>query len=79
VDYDPDISDAEKLLLCDAQTSGGLLAALPGDRAPAVVRELRSLGATATALIGSIEPGKPGRLRVRREPQAGGIESTSTD
>jgi selenide,water dikinase len=74
VDYDPDITDTEKLLLCDAQTSGGLLAALPGDQAPRVVRELQSLGATSTALIGSIEPGKPGRIHVRRAPHSGTIE-----
>jgi selenide,water dikinase len=70
VDYDPDITELEQLLLCDAQTSGGLLAALPGDSAPAVVRELRALGATATALIGSIEPGKPGRIHVHRTPHS---------
>ena len=41
----PDVLDHERLLLCDAQTSGGLLAALPGDSAAQVVQELRSAGA----------------------------------
>ena len=77
VTYDPDITEFEQLLLCDAQTSGGLLAALPGDRAPAVVRELRSSGAASAALIGSIEAGEPGRIHVRRAPQSEpAIEST---
>jgi selenide,water dikinase len=71
VDYDLDISEFDQLLLCDAQTSGGLLAALPGDRAPGVVRELRALGATLTALIGSIESGDPGSIQVRSSPQSG--------
>ena len=75
VDYDPDITDNERLLLCDAQTSGGLLAALPGDRAAQVVRELRSAGAGSAALIGSIEAGSPGRIHVRRTPHAGAIEN----
>jgi selenide,water dikinase len=75
VDYDPDITENEQLLLCDAQTSGGLLAALPGDRAPSVVRELHALGATWTALIGSIEPGNPGRIHVRRAPWEKGDKS----
>jgi selenide,water dikinase len=75
VEYDPDITDNERLLLCDAQTSGGLLAALPGDRAAQVVRELRSGGAGSTALIGSIEAGPPGRIKVRRTPHAGAIEN----
>jgi selenide,water dikinase len=69
VTYDPGISEAEQLLLCDAQTSGGLLAAVSGARVPEVVRKLRSLGAAATALIGSIEPGTPGRIRVGKAPQ----------
>ena len=50
VDYDVDITDHERLLLCDAQTSGGLLAALPGDRAAQVVRKLQIAGAVSTAL-----------------------------
>ena len=41
VAYDPDITGNERLLLCDAQTSGGLLAALPGDHVARVVHELR--------------------------------------
>ena len=38
VNYDPDITDDEQLLFCDAQTSGGLLAALPRDCVPEVLR-----------------------------------------
>jgi len=75
VAYDPDITEFEQLLLCDAQTSGGLLAALPGDRAAEVVRELRSVGATSAAVIGSIEAGEPGRIHVRRAPQSGQVAS----
>jgi selenide,water dikinase len=68
--YDPDISDAEQLLLCDAQTSGGLLAAVPGDRAPEVVYALRGRGAQEATIIGSIEPGEAGRIHVHRAPQS---------
>ena len=72
VSYDPDINEFEQLLLCDAQTSGGLLAAMPGDRRAApVLRDLRSAGAGSAALIGSIEAGSAGRIRVHKPPQAG--------
>ncbi len=67
----PDITDQDQLLLCDAQTSGGLLAALPGDIALSVVHELHDAGAIWAALIGSIEPGEPGRIVVRCAPQFG--------
>jgi selenide,water dikinase len=69
--YDSDISEEEQLLLCDAQTSGGLLAAVPGDRAPGVVQKLRAAGTAWPAIVGSIEPGEPGRIHVRRAPQSG--------
>jgi selenide, water dikinase len=68
VTYDSDVSEDEQLLLCDAQTSGGLLGAVPRERASEVVRELRSLGMLSSAQIGSIEPGEPGRIRVCRVP-----------
>jgi selenide,water dikinase len=64
VQYDPEIDKDEQLLLCDAQTSGGLLAAVSGDLAAQVVGELRAAGATAAAIIGSIEAGESGHIHV---------------
>jgi selenide, water dikinase len=75
VTYDPDLSDSDQLLLCDAQTSGGLLAAVPGQRAPQVVRELRSHGAKAATIIGSIEPGDKGQIHVRKAPHSGKLDA----
>jgi selenide,water dikinase len=69
VNYSPDITDDEQLLFCDAQTSGGLLAALSRDRAPDVLQKLRSVGANAAALIGAIEAGAAGRIYVCRAPK----------
>ena len=43
-------------ILFDPQTSGGMLIALPPDRAAALVGELRALGHAATAVIGRIIP-----------------------
>jgi selenide, water dikinase len=68
VDYDLDITENERLLLCDAQTSGGLLAALPGNCVAQAVSKLRTAGAGSSALIGSIEVGLPGRISVRHAP-----------
>jgi selenide,water dikinase len=73
VDYEPEINENEQLLLCDAQTSGGLLAAVPGDSAADVVPELRALGTPWPALIGLIEPGEAGRLRVQGAPLAAAV------
>jgi selenide, water dikinase len=70
VTYDPDVTRYDQLLLCDAQTSGGLLAALSGDRVAQVVRELHSAGAGVTSLIGCIDAGTPGRIHVSRTPSS---------
>ena len=70
VGYAPEIAEWEQLLLCDAQTSGGLLAAVSGDVAPGVIRELHSTGAVSAALVGSIEAGEHGHIRVQRAPQS---------
>jgi selenide,water dikinase len=68
VDYDADLNEWEQLLLCDAQTSGGLLASLPPDRAGEVVRELLAVGLGWAAVVGCIEAGESGRIRVSRMP-----------
>ncbi len=52
VSYPADFAEKDILLLCDAQTSGGLLAALPEDQAKEAVRELRNAGMQWSAIIG---------------------------
>ena len=50
-------------LLCDAQTSGGLLIAVAPDRAQGLLAELRDAGLTA-AEIGWLYEGPPGTITV---------------
>ena len=59
----PDADDVS-LLLCDPQTSGGLLVALPADRAAAYAARLRDEGIASARVVGEVAPG-PGRLLVR--------------
>ena len=70
VDYDPQIPEWQQLLLCDAQTSGGMLAAVPGTHAAEVVRHLRYHGLEWAAVVGCIEAGEPGRIRVKPSPES---------
>lgn len=51
-------------LLADAQTSGGLLLAVPPDRAEDLVAELRAKDAPRTAVIGQVTEGPPGTIEV---------------
>jgi selenide,water dikinase len=63
-EWDSDLSESERLMLSDAQTSGGLLLAVPADRWPALESALRANGALAAAAIGRLT--LPGGIVVRR-------------
>lgn len=49
------LSAVERELIYDPQTSGGLLASLPGDRAAAAVADLQKAGHPLSAVIGRVE------------------------
>jgi selenide,water dikinase len=66
VSYADEVTKVEQLLLCDAQTSGGLLAAVPSERANSLLSSLHSHGVTDAAAIGRIESANPGRIAVSR-------------
>ncbi len=54
----------DRLLLCDAQTSGGLLIALPEKDAEKYLKELRRNGITEAVVIGKFEKGNRGTIRI---------------
>lgn len=62
--WDAAISPEERLLLCDAQTSGGLLIAVPPEREEALLAELEARGAPARARLGELWAGPPGSLEI---------------
>jgi selenide, water dikinase len=68
VTYGADLSKEEQLLLCDAQTSGGLLAAIRQEDAEGVLNSLRKAGVKDAAIVGQIEEGSPSRIYVSRNP-----------
>jgi cysteine desulfurase NifS/selenium donor protein len=49
-----------KLILADAQTSGGLLISLPESSAAELLKRLHAAGVTGSAIIGAITAGSPG-------------------
>ena len=56
-----------QLLVADAQTSGGLLIAVPPDLEPSLIIELERNHAPARAGIGELVPGEPGSIEVTAE------------
>jgi selenide,water dikinase len=67
VDFADGVDDAAKLVLCDAQTSGGMLIAVAPDRLDRLVAALGERGTPCAAVVGHIEEGPAGRARVTRQ------------
>jgi selenide, water dikinase len=65
VEWDDGIAPLLRLILCDAQTSGGLLIAVPADRADALCTALLAGLAPAAAVIGRVTEGNAGHIRIR--------------
>jgi selenium donor protein len=66
VDWSPGLSRVDRLLLADAQTSGGLLIAVPADREEALLETLRERGVEGSRRVGRFASRGPGRIRVLR-------------
>jgi selenide,water dikinase len=60
------IDKEDQLLLCDAQTSGGLLAAIPEGQVDETLRELKKVATPCAAVVGRIDGKGNGHIRVRR-------------
>ena len=65
-DWDETISETDRMVICDAQTSGGLLIALPRGEAVRLHDMLLSRGVDS-AIIGSFTEKGMGRIRIKRK------------
>ena len=64
VEWDSAISRTARLILCDAQTSGGLLIAIPARHAQEMLSKLHARGVSDAALIGEVVGKGTGRIGV---------------
>jgi selenide,water dikinase len=67
VEWAPELGPADRYLCVDAQTSGGLLLAVPAENEVALLAALKEERTPAAAVIGRIVAGKPGHIRVSRK------------
>lgn len=65
VSYDASLSEAERLILCDAQTSGGLMFAVASGKVDELLEGLRGAGVPA-AEVGKFVTDAPGKIGVVR-------------
>lgn len=64
VQFDSGVSEAWQLVLCDAQTSGGLLLSVPEERLEGLLAGLVARQTIIAEVIGRVETGDPGIIRV---------------
>lgn len=62
--WSPQLSQVQKIVLCDAQTSGGLLAAVPGNKAQDIVQTLHDTGIIKAQIVGKVVEGLQPKIRV---------------
>ncbi len=62
--WDSGLAEVDRLLLCDAQTSGGLLVSVAAGECDALADALRADG-HAAAVVGELRPGTAGEIEVR--------------
>jgi selenide,water dikinase len=66
VGWAPGVTENEKLVLADAQTSGGLLIAVHQDRLEGLLKGLAARGVETRAVIGRVTEGDAGKIFVER-------------
>ena len=64
IDWHSDLNEQQRLLLCDAQTSGGLLISVPGAKVESLLAELAASGVPYRSVVGEITEGPAGRVTV---------------
>ena len=65
--FGDDVAEIDRLILSDAQTSGGLLLAVPPGLESDLIGELERNDTPARAVIGELVPGEPGSIEVTSE------------
>ena len=64
VQWHQDLTEQQRVLLCDAQTSGGLLISVAGEKLASLLSELEAAGVATRSVVGEITQGQPGKIQV---------------
>ncbi len=67
-EWDEGLEEADRILCADAQTSGGLLLAVPQENEARLLEALQEEATPAAAVVGKIVKGKTGQITVKRRP-----------
>lgn len=75
VTWAPDLSETDRWLAVDAQTSGGLLLAVPPENEKALLEALQAHAAPVAVTVGRLTADNPGRLQVLQRAAGAGHRS----
>ncbi len=64
ISWDKSLGEEVRMVLCDAQTSGGLLLSVPPEKAPVLVQALKAKRCHASSVIGEVMAGPAGHMEV---------------
>jgi selenide,water dikinase len=64
VQWSDNLTEEQRLLLCDAQTSGGMLISVSADKLLALLAELERAGVSVRSVVGEVTAGQPGKIQV---------------
>lgn len=65
IDWDKELKESQRLMLCDAQTSGGLLFSIPEEYAGSVLDSLHMNGISVASIVGKITQPGTGMIHAR--------------
>jgi selenide,water dikinase len=65
-EWDQSLEEADRILCVDAQTSGGLLLAVPPENETRLLDALRQEATPVAVVVGRIVKGKTGQITVKR-------------
>jgi selenide,water dikinase len=66
VAFDPEVDEASRAIMTDANTSGGLVISIPNEQCAGLLALLEAKGTPARAVIGRVSADRPGLIRVHR-------------
>lgn len=64
IEWSEDVAEPSRILLCDAQTSGGLLIAVAPAQVDDLLQDLRASQTPTAAVVGHLSDGPPGHITV---------------
>ena len=65
IEWDDTLPESDRLLLCDPQTSGGMLVCIPAEKCDLLIENLVEQKTLQAAIVGEVADGDPGTISIK--------------